>query len=550
MRLTITSKPQINRILVPTIISSISFFVVFGFARLRPSNIAWLSYTDWQDGWGAYLGWESYRQSRYSSPIGLNYNYGLEIGNSVVYTDSIPLFSIPLKLLDSWLPHTFQFFGIWLFMCLMLQAIVSWKIISYFTKNPIFLSCSTLLFVFSPIMLNRSNMHMSQVAHFLILWGLLLNIKEVRNHFSVVWPILICISALVHPYFFAINLILFFANFSDKIRSKQVLFFQSLKVLIILASVGLVTTWQSGYFVSIAGANNPFKNTLFKMDLVQPINVAGWSHIFSQVLPYPIGNREGFNYLGLGIIILIIIAIVATFKNLTYFRKILPANRLFFHTALFIMFLYSLTYEVTFARKTILDLNLNHFWVDLFSSFRASGRFFAPVYYYIFIVSIVCLIKNFKSKISTLLIIIISIIQVADSSYYWTKLSKVTNQNEFNISQTYHKKVWTDLAKSYTQILILPPKDVYKSTWCDWQSIGLLVVKYSLSTNCIYFARIDPVKVKRNFNSVVKMLEMNQIPINTVVVLSLEQAKNLTIHPALYPVAFEGDLIYFSQNVM
>ena len=83
MRLTITSKPQINRILVPTIISSISFFVVFGFARLRPSNIAWLSYTDWQDGWGAYLGWESYRQSRYSSPIGLNYNYGLELELSI-----------------------------------------------------------------------------------------------------------------------------------------------------------------------------------------------------------------------------------------------------------------------------------------------------------------------------------------------------------------------------------------------------------------------------------------------------------------------------------
>jgi hypothetical protein len=367
--------------LPPILIALLAFELVVGHERLLPTNIAWLTRTGWTDGWGAYLGWETYRYSPWAFPVGSNLAYGMDIGNSIVYTDSIPLLAIPLKLISPLLPVPFQYFGFWILGCFCLQATFAWRIVAHYTTSKLILTCTTLIFVFSPILLNRINTHMSQVGHFLFLWALLLILKKETKR-TLNWFVLISISALVHPYFLVLNSLLFLAN-ELYLRNTFVYgYLRLLKHSLILLVSLLPILWLSGYFVSIDGSTNPFYNDLFKMDLVQPFNFTGWSLLFARSFPNQQGNFEGFNYLGPGTLILALFSILAI--SLIWLIKGRPIKfrKEFFPFILILalLTLYATTYKITFARYELLNLPIPYEVKLLLTSFRASGRFFAPVF--------------------------------------------------------------------------------------------------------------------------------------------------------------------------
>lgn len=64
------------------------FLLVVGTRVLQPTNIRWLV-TD--DPCQCFLGWAFFRHTPWSFPIGLNPDFGLEIGNAIFYSDAIPL---------------------------------------------------------------------------------------------------------------------------------------------------------------------------------------------------------------------------------------------------------------------------------------------------------------------------------------------------------------------------------------------------------------------------------------------------------------------------
>ena len=68
-------------------------------------NNIWFSNTNWLYGAGdltnAQLGWQYFHHDKWHFPIGKNPNYGLEISNSIVFTDNIPLFAIFFKIFVS-----------------------------------------------------------------------------------------------------------------------------------------------------------------------------------------------------------------------------------------------------------------------------------------------------------------------------------------------------------------------------------------------------------------------------------------------------------------
>lgn len=83
-----------------------------------------------------WLGWQFFRQAPLLQwPLGANRAYGMEIGSSIVFTDSIPIMAFIFKPFSAWLPETFQYIGIWVLLCFMLQAYFAWKLLSLITPN-------------------------------------------------------------------------------------------------------------------------------------------------------------------------------------------------------------------------------------------------------------------------------------------------------------------------------------------------------------------------------------------------------------------------------
>ena len=112
----------------------------------------WFNSTEWLYGSGdltnAQLSWQFYQNDIWRFPIGKNPNYGLEISNSIIFTDNIPLLAIIFKILNPLIPYdNFQYFSFWIFSCFFLQLFISHKLLEKITKNNLFSILSSILFL-------------------------------------------------------------------------------------------------------------------------------------------------------------------------------------------------------------------------------------------------------------------------------------------------------------------------------------------------------------------------------------------------------------------
>ena len=115
------------------IVVSITFFIyLIGLEFISPQNQDWIYSGDLS----VYqIGWQYFRNDIWRFPLGLNPNFGIYAGGSIVFSDSIPILSIFFKLIKSYLPTNFQYFSIWILISIFLQLFISYLIFFKFTKN-------------------------------------------------------------------------------------------------------------------------------------------------------------------------------------------------------------------------------------------------------------------------------------------------------------------------------------------------------------------------------------------------------------------------------
>lgn len=120
----------------------IAFDVFVGIDKLNTSNISWIIGNG--DAFLQYVAWEFFRIAPWEFPLGLNSTYGMEISSSIVYSDSIPLMALLLKLIGHIFHFPFQYFGIWMFICFMLQSILAYKLLDLISNNIIIKSIASI----------------------------------------------------------------------------------------------------------------------------------------------------------------------------------------------------------------------------------------------------------------------------------------------------------------------------------------------------------------------------------------------------------------------
>ncbi len=240
---------------VPLMMGSIAFLMVVDWRVLYPQNTAWLMSGDPLQ---HFLGWQFFRDSSWSLPLGLNPKNGLELSSSIVYSDSIPLIAMTLKVFNPLLPQIFQYFGMWLLACFALQAFFAWKLVSIASENILIKSLGAGIFVFSLPMLSRLNeqtAHYALVGHFLILAALYLCFRPNQVYKRYEWPILLTLSVLIHFYIFSMVAAIWLAQYLDGIFQRKNITLKNiiLELILVLMSVGLAS-WQAGYFVISGGS--------------------------------------------------------------------------------------------------------------------------------------------------------------------------------------------------------------------------------------------------------------------------------------------------------
>jgi hypothetical protein len=497
--------------LYPIFIGLIAFFVIAGPQFLSPTNVAWLVGGDPLQ---HYLGWAFYRNSPWTWPLGLNPLYGMEFSNSIVFTDSIPLLAIPFKAISHLLPYPFQYFGIWVLLCFVLQSFFAFRLIGLITNSVAIQCLGSILFLFSPPLVFRLSLHESLMGHFIILAALYLNIKpnpqsiEVKRNYlhSLGWIILLSIAILTHFYLAVMVLALWLADVCNRIfvkksnSFKEVLFENAL-----LISIAGFVAWQAGYFAieGASGATRGFGD--FRTNLLALFNSRGWSY---WLRPIPLRDTveaatgEGFQYLGSGSLLLLLGAILAVIKGRFNFTQSLGMawrSYPFLISALVALALISFSNYIGFGPWN-LRVPLPEFVTGLLSIVRSSARLFWPIYYTILLVILYVLIKSYSVRNVLILLGIAGTIQIVDTSAGWLPIrEKVSLSTSTQFKTALHNPFWKNAGKHYKNIVT---SDYYGT----WEDFGVYASQNKMGTSITHLARVDGYKASQFFESINKQL--------------------------------------------
>lgn len=351
---------------------------------LDPTNIAWLLSGDWGQ---HFLGWHAFRQVPLTWPLNHEDLLAAPTGLSIIYTDSNPLFALPLRLLSPYLPAQFQYIGPWFLVCVVLHFGIAWKLVRRHAPGPWSAWAGALLLSLLPTLYNRIG-HDTLVAHWLILWAIYV-FFEIEGERAKIkgYMLVLTITALVHPYLLVMVLAIWSADvlrvtepawrtrdFSGLVRSGGAYALCLVPMILGLAVSGAFAAGQTP-------ADSGFRYYSMGLDaLVNPAR-RDFSLAF---LRGPQGRGqtfEGFQYLGAGLIFLVGAAIWLYFRAPDsrpgeFYRRARPLLWPFIG-----LLVLAVTDEVRIYGVTIFGLPLPKFLLDLLAVVRASGRLFWPLAY-------------------------------------------------------------------------------------------------------------------------------------------------------------------------
>jgi len=470
------------------ILATISLFIyLLGLDFIKFTNYEWLYSGDLST---YHLGWKYFKNDIWRFPIGLNPNYGIYLNTSIIFSDSIPFLAIFFKLIRNFIPIDFQYFSLWILICIYLQLFFSFKIIYKLTNDLTYSLIASLFFCFATIFLHRSAIHLSLFGQWIILSYFYTEVSNNKNKFFIK-SLNILFSLTIHFYFTIIlTFILILEKFYDLLIKKE-----SIKKITIefsiLIPVILFLMYVLGYFSLNLDDGIGWGYGYFNLNLNSFFNPSGetnlgsfsWSTFFP-IRDYQNGEIEGFSYLGISGIVFFVIFILNMF--LKKYNIIYTNKKLILICALF--FFLSISNNINIGTFNILTIPINNFLYAIMSIIRASGRLIWPVYYLVFIVGIVFIYRSFNKKISLIVILSLFFLQIIDLSKGLGnyKFGKQYLSSEIKIITK--NKIWQNLSDNFSQIRLLEPKNQSEI----YQSLSKILSKENfLKTDIIYLARVN-----------------------------------------------------------
>lgn len=486
----------------------------------------WLYGLDDGDSKNAQLSWQFFQNDVWRFPLGRNPNYGLEISNSIIFTDSIPLFAILFKILKPLINENFQYISFWIFTCFFLQILISFKLINKLTNDYYFSLIVSFIFIFTPFLLFRLQMHFSLGAHWIILYTFYVAYFIPFEQKKIHWYFLIFLSLMIHLYFTVMVFVIYFFSIfenilKDKLIKKRILDL-IYKILFSIFIMYIVGYFESNPINAVSSGYGIFKIDVLSFLDPKPDGEKTWSLFLKDLNGTHI---EGFTYLGLGNIFLIFLAIIIllTIKLLKNHQKfdfiiLRPLNLCFI-----IFLIWSLSSNISILGYEILSFDIPKYLYAILSIFSSTGRFSWPVIYFIFLISFYFIYKFFSKKISLLIVLLVLIIQISDTSF------RIFN-NDNNLEKISKKgpsdKIWKIIEQDFEIIRTTYLFNNYGPLFNNFSSV--LSELKGIKTDIILNAAMDRQKAATVRYELTDMITKGNLVSNTAYIVdNLGQLKHL-----------------------
>ncbi|MBR2120448.1 MAG: hypothetical protein IJ935_17720 [Afipia sp.] len=467
-------------------------FLIFPVDMLLGAQRYWNSIAG--DNGTSLIGFYALAHDRWSWPVLYTQLSNFPGGANIYYSDAIPVLAVFFKAIYKVSGILFPYFGLWLLLSYILMAVAAFLTLREL-RVPVLASClASLLFVLLPEFIFRY-VHIGLVAQFFVVFAILFYLRFVRIS-SPSELILVCVAGgmitWINPYLLAMSSSLLLAGLLDAWFRGRI----TIKVAALCCGVLLSSILFCAFFAGlIEGGSLPTTGGfgIYSMNLLSPIlperSLLSFGPIFADSTG---GQYEGFNYLGAGVILLVLIALCAGWRDISGIIKARPF--LFLILVLFILFslsnvIYAGPYKlisIPFHKLPIID--------RITSTFRSSGRFFWPVAFCILFGSITILARRFRPAATLALVLAALVLQALD---VFPQMKEVGRAASPRISS---QSSFEELVKLSDVVLFEP--GFLCSNRQDFQpilDIQLIAARLNRPFDGAYINRGDPLCVERAF---------------------------------------------------
>jgi hypothetical protein len=399
-------------------------------------------------------------------------------GLSIIYTDSIPLLAILVKLFIRAGSKAVNYFGAWLFTCFVLQGVGAVYLLRSFGERRLFaLLLGCVLFLLTETFIWRQVAeHFALCSHFLLLFALGLAVRVVRDgkHWfrrASAFVLLTAASALIHPYMGAMvggcGAMAALSLAIDRRRYGAALAGFSAMIIVpaaVIVALGFNDAGDRGGF------------GYFSLNLLAPF----WpeqSGIFGNIVPAVDatgGQAEGYAYLGAGMLAIVFIAVAVVVVKRPEFRVPLRAGFALI-LGMAVAYLYaasSIAYAGPFKLYDFVDVP------QFLQTFRSSGRFVWLPIYLGSAAAIVAVVRSFKPVAAAAILTAAVALQAIDIS---PLTALATGKAQSEKAWSIDERAWDSLLAAHTRLDVLP------NYWCGMPSFddGFLELSYLASRHNI-----------------------------------------------------------------
>ena len=490
--------------------------LVLGLPRLNTSEISWLG----GDAVSPFLAWGFFRNDPHLHwPLTFTKDINYPIGDSVALMDPNPLLLLVFKVLSPILPVPFQFLG-WaaVIACTLQFFFASRLFIILLGRNVLEVLLPSLFFLIAPPLTWRLSGHFSLISHWVIVAALVIVSWVIRtNNFNLGKLSLYCGSlgaaaVGVNPYLAFMVVLLLTAAVGSALLMHRINWKGALTALLLTAAACLISASAFG-FLRAGGGFTALGYRDYSMNLLAPWDsgVAPYDSIILRALPKFGAQYEGYNYLGVGVIVLS----VTLLPGLRKLRQV-SWGRIYARMPLLVccslLTILALSTKVTFGSSILVDWDPSQRLTPYLSIFRASGRLFWPTYYVVVAGILTATFRLWGSKSAVLLAAIALILQLCDTQPLRRWVRETASHS---YPMPLHAPLWSSIGKSHRNLIVLP---AYQCAAVDspggadsYRIFGLLASSQNMRTNSYYASRYRSDDLKYQCNTVISDLSTKRL---------------------------------------
>ncbi len=379
----------------------------------------------------AQVGYLAFLHAPWGLPLFFAPDLGAPEGSSVILVDAVPIVALIGKIWFTATGAVVNPYGVWVGLCFVLSAVFATLLMIALGQRSLLAAiAASLIAVSMPVLLFRFG-HLSLMGQFMVIGALWLYARDLGIRRRWVrwawWTGWLCVAALLHGYLFVMVSALYAATWLRRIDVQRPKLAAGLgePLLIALCVGGELAI--AGHFGKGTGTSpTAFGYGYFSMNLLSPV----WpqrSGLFPGLWGLkigPAGQFEGFNYLGAGVLALLI-------AGGALFHRAIPAA-LRRHRALAVVLVcltaFAMSNAVFVGKLLVWYLPLPGPLAAAAGVFRSSGRVFWPCGYALALFGLAFVLRRLAPGWKSTVVIGCCLLQLIDTDPLRARLTRLTTQ--------------------------------------------------------------------------------------------------------------------------